>query len=144
MAMNEEELAQWFEKRRGDTSLWSEAPVKANVGRGGSVVFSVRFSPDELVLLRRRAQEWGTTISDLIRSGALQAAERASRVSTLMVDRILAAPPAAAAVRMTYDAVLAGCATPLAAEPSEETSRSYVLGLRGGPRSSAGPIPVGV
>lgn len=135
MTMNEEELAQWFEKRRGDTSLWSDAPAKANVRRGGSVVFSVRFSPEELLLLRGRAEEWGTTISQLIRSASLQAIGRPSRVCTVTLDKILEPPPSAATVRVNHRAVWAGCATQLPEEPSVQSR--YVLGLSGSPRSSS-------
>ncbi len=102
--MNEKELAEYYEKRRGDTSLWSEKPTKANVRRGGSVVFSIRLKPQELQLLRRRAEEEGRTISELIRWGALQAAQSPSRVYVRTIWREFDDGASASAI----DAGLAG------------------------------------
>lgn len=137
MKMNEKELAQWFERRRGDTSLWSETPAKADVRRGGTTVFSVRFSPEELDALRERAEQWGTTISGLIRSAALEAVGSPSQVYALTVDRVLSQTPPAA-LRMTYEAVLAGCAS---SHPHEPFIR-YVLGLSDSPYSGEAPLVI--
>ncbi|MFQ5879556.1 MAG: DUF6290 family protein [Dehalococcoidia bacterium] len=68
----EKELAQLFEERRGDMSLWAEKPTRAKVRKGGSVVFSIRFTPDELEMLRRRADVQGITVSELIRQAVLE------------------------------------------------------------------------
>jgi hypothetical protein len=72
--MNEKEAAKFYEERRGDTSLWAETPSKANIRRGGSVVFSLRFSRQELELLRQRAEVEGATVSELIRRAAMREA----------------------------------------------------------------------
>ena len=133
MAMKEEELAQWFETRRGDTSLWSDTPVKATVRRGGSVVFSVRFSPGELELLRQRAQRAGTTISELVRSAALRCRADASRVQTVTDERWFAPREPLALVLATCSASRAsGLAFQLSEPPEgEPLKREYVFGTHG-------------
>jgi hypothetical protein len=70
--INEEETREYFESRRGDMSEWSAEPSRANVRRGGSVVFSLRFGRDQLELLRQRAEASGATISEFIRRAALR------------------------------------------------------------------------
>ena len=132
MTMNEKELAEWFERRRGDTSLWSETPAKADVRRGGSTVFSLRFSPEELALLRRRAEEWSTTISHLIRSAALEAVSSPSQGYALTIDRILNLTPPTN-FRVSYRDALAGYATPR----PDESLAPYIHGLRDSPYSSS-------
>lgn len=67
----EEELARYFEERRGDISMWAAKPTKIRVRRGGpSTVFSVRFTREELNLLQEAADKQGITISELIRAAA--------------------------------------------------------------------------
>ena len=69
---SEEEPARYFDEHRGDVSLWEEKPAKIRVRRGGaSVVFSVRFSKEELAQLQETAGRRGVTISELIRTAAL-------------------------------------------------------------------------
>ena len=70
-----DETAEFYESRRGDMSLWSKEPSKADVTRGGSIVFSLRFNKDELALLRERAAVAGVTISQFIRRAAIRDAE---------------------------------------------------------------------
>ena len=132
--MNEDELAEFFERRRGDTSLWSEKPVKANVRRGGSVVFSVRFSPEELLLLRDRAREAGITISGLIRSAALEAALWPSTVYTVTIENQLVAlsPCGGLAVNSTFGRSGAGQASQQPGQPPG----NYVFGRH--PPSASG------
>ena len=72
--MNERELAEFYEERRGDMSLWADKPSKANVRRGGTVVFSLRFGRQELELLRKRAEAESITVSELIRRAAMREA----------------------------------------------------------------------
>ena len=74
--MNEKELARFYEHRRDDASLWEEKPSKANVRHSGSVVFSLRISPDELTLLRETAESRGMNVSELVRRAALREATR--------------------------------------------------------------------
>lgn len=142
MAMNEEELAQWFENRRGDTSLWSDAPVKATVRRGGSVVFSLRFTPKELELLRERAQQAGTTISELIRSAALRCGAAPSGVYVLSIDRWFVPQSPWAVLVTTCSASRAGA--PVLTHQVREVSEDYVFGAQGNlpspSRSSRGGV----
>ena len=70
-----DETAEFYESRRGDMSLWSKEPSKADVTRGGSIVFSLRFNKDELALLRERAAVAGVTISQFIRRAAIRDAK---------------------------------------------------------------------
>jgi hypothetical protein len=70
-AKSERSLALSLERRRGKMSDWSETPSKAKVRKGAGVVFSIRFSPDELEELRRRADEQDVTLSEYIRRAAL-------------------------------------------------------------------------
>ena len=134
MAMKEEELARWFETRRGDTSLWSDAPVKATVRRGGSVVFSVRFSPGELELLRQRAKQAGTTISELVRSAALRCGADASRIQTVADERWFTPQGPLALVLATCSASQASGLAFQLSDPSEgkRAKREYVFGAKGG------------
>src|SRR3972149_3640347 len=74
-----EELARYFEARRGDVSEWAEKPTRIRVRRGGpSTVFSIRFAKDELSRLQNVADARGITVSELIRTAALKEATRPS------------------------------------------------------------------
>jgi hypothetical protein len=99
--MREQELAEYYEKRKGDTSLWADKPTKANVRRGGSVVFSIRLSRQELAQLRERAEKEGKTVSEVIRWGALRAAETPSRVHVVTTSREFDMLPSVSATYMT-------------------------------------------
>lgn len=78
--MNERELADEFDRSRGDISLWSTTPSQADV-RTGTVVFSVRFSREELKLLRERAQQEEISVSQLVRRGAMREAREGGPAS---------------------------------------------------------------
>jgi hypothetical protein len=78
--MKERELAEKYEKQRGDMSQWESTPAKVRVRRQGGIVFSLRMSPQELELLRAKAAEEGTTISDVIRRAAIREA-RGERIT---------------------------------------------------------------
>ena len=69
------ELAQYFEDRKGDTSLWEKNPrtIRRRRGQGPSTSFAVRFAPDELELVQKTASAKNTTVSDFIRQAALKA-----------------------------------------------------------------------
>lgn len=86
--MEEKELARFHESRRDDMSLWAEKPSKANVRRGGTVIFSVRFDPEELVFLRQKAEETGMTVSELVRRGAMREANRETYTTVNIVGTI--------------------------------------------------------
>jgi hypothetical protein len=73
--MTEEELAQFYESRMGDVSLWEKKPRQIRVRRGSaSTVFSLRLAPEELEELYAAAKRDGATLSDFIRQGALDRA----------------------------------------------------------------------
>lgn len=80
--MEERELAKYFDERRGDVSLWADRPAKAQVRKGSTVVFSVRFAREDLELVQERAQAEGLTVSEFIRRSALRAAESGTSSST--------------------------------------------------------------
>src|SRR5260370_32892541 len=63
---DEKALREAFEKDRGSMRSWSKA-APAKVKKGNGIVFSIRFSSDELKLLRNRATALGTNLSGLIR-----------------------------------------------------------------------------
>ena len=73
--MTEEELARFYEERRGDTSLWEKKPRPMRVRRGGaSTVFTLRLAPEEMQALYEAAARQDETLSDFIRKGALERA----------------------------------------------------------------------
>jgi hypothetical protein len=75
--MTEEELARFYEERRGDVSLWDKAR-RIRVRRGSpSTVFTLRLAPEELERLYRAAEKEAETMSEFVRRAAL---DRASTV----------------------------------------------------------------
>jgi hypothetical protein len=73
--MTEEELALFYESRKGDLSLWQSKPAKIRVRRGGpSTVFSLRLAPEELEALFRAAQAQQITLSEFIRRASMKEA----------------------------------------------------------------------
>ncbi len=89
--MTEKELAQFYEERKDDESLWEKKPAKIRVRRGGpSTVFSLRLAPEELEELSKVAEANGVNLSDFIRSAALKEARE---------GKVLADPPAILSVR---------------------------------------------
>jgi uncharacterized protein (DUF1778 family) len=74
--MTEEELAGFYQSRRGDLSLWEEKPLKLRSRRssGPTTSFAVRLTPDELEELQAAAKQQGTTLSDFIRTTSLAVA----------------------------------------------------------------------
>jgi hypothetical protein len=86
--MTEEELARFYEERKGDLSLWAKDAAAIRRRRGGpSTVFAVRFTPRNWNPCKRR-RNVGTTTSDFIRTAALQAATGSddSTVSTRLLS----------------------------------------------------------
>ena len=81
--MTEAELAEFYQQRRGDTSLWEKKPrpMRRRRGQGPSTSFAVRVTPQELEELAAAAQKAGTTLSDFIRSAALGAARTGNGAS---------------------------------------------------------------
>lgn len=70
---SEKELRNFYDKRQEDLSIWQDTPVSAQVGQGGgSIVFSIRFSPSELQDLRHQAEARGIKLSEMIRRAAFE------------------------------------------------------------------------
>jgi len=68
--MSEEELARFYEERRGDVSLWDKSR-RIRVRRGSpSTVFTLRLAPEELQLLYEAAKAQGVTMSEFVRKAA--------------------------------------------------------------------------
>jgi hypothetical protein len=77
--MNEEELARFYEERRGDVSLWDKSR-RIRVRRGSpSTVVTMRLAPEELELLYRAAKAEGETMSEFIRRAATDRATLAEK-----------------------------------------------------------------
>ncbi len=74
--MKEPEIAEYYERRKGDLSLWEDKPAKVKVRRGTSV-FCIRLTKEELELLQQRSQEQGMTLSAFIRRSALKESQAA-------------------------------------------------------------------
>jgi uncharacterized protein (DUF1778 family) len=74
--MTEEELADFYQARKGDLSLWERESLKrgSRRGTGPTTSFAVRLTADELDELQAAAKEQGTTLSDFIRSTSLAVA----------------------------------------------------------------------
>jgi uncharacterized protein (DUF1778 family) len=71
--MTEAELAQFYEARKGDLSLWKKEPrpIRRRRGQGPSTSFAVRLTPAEIKELQAAAEATGKTVSDFIRTAAL-------------------------------------------------------------------------
>lgn len=70
----ERELARFYDEHRGDPSLWEEKPTPAKVGSGG-VVFSIRFTSEELRELDAGATAEGLNVLEFIKRAALNRAK---------------------------------------------------------------------
>ncbi len=69
-------LAAFFEAHKDEESMWRPVNKKIRVRRGGpSHIFSVRFSAKEMERIDEAAYAQGVTMTELIRSAALAAAE---------------------------------------------------------------------
>ncbi|MEV6982403.1 hypothetical protein AB0M95_14235 [Sphaerisporangium sp. NPDC051017] len=73
--MSEAELAEFYYADRDDSDVLGEEVLRTEPSRLSSMV-SVRFTPEETVLLRRAAEEAGLTLSSYIRRCALTASDR--------------------------------------------------------------------
>ena len=70
-ALNEKELAEYFEERKDDTTIWESKGRKIRARRGPSTVFQMRIAPEELEEIARAA---GGNVSDFVRTAALEKA----------------------------------------------------------------------
>jgi hypothetical protein len=68
--MTDEELGKFYERRRGDESLWDNSR-RIRVRRGSpSTVFTLRLAPEELEQLYKAAKSEGETMSEFVRKAA--------------------------------------------------------------------------
>lgn len=80
----EQALAKSLHRHKGDLSAWSAKPVSAKVGKErGGIMFSIRFTRDELDTIRYRAAEEKIPISTLIKRSVLEMHQ-----PTTMIDLI--------------------------------------------------------
>lgn len=74
--MNEKELAAELHASKDDATEWGEPEATPSSSERGktrlAAMVSVRFAPDELKLVQRRAQEGGQTVSAYLRSLAVR------------------------------------------------------------------------
>ena len=73
---NERNLARQLQEHRDDESQWEDEPEEATVNRPASVVYSVRFAPNEIEEIRRSAAEMGVTPSEFVRRAAFEKIHR--------------------------------------------------------------------
>ena len=75
--MPESEIAALHERRKGDMTDWIplERPVRRR-GAGATSTFAVRLTPEEIMELKTAAESRGVTMSEFIRTAALERARR--------------------------------------------------------------------
>lgn len=88
---SQKSLADEIQKRKGDTSGWSNGPASVAFRKGDGVVFSLRLSADELEEIRDRARARGMSVSELIRR-ALFPAPIMMHGGSLTLPDLLVAP----------------------------------------------------
>jgi hypothetical protein len=85
---DEQKLRDAFDRKRGSMEDWSADATPAKVAKAGGVVFSVRFTSEELQEIRRRAAALGTNISGLVRRAVLdESVHQPARVYSISLTR---------------------------------------------------------
>ncbi len=77
----EKELAEYFERRKDDPGVWSDKAIPVARDKAPTVVFSIRFTKEELRRLQERAREIGVSVSELIRRAATDEIESTTRAT---------------------------------------------------------------
>ena len=72
MREREEEAARYLQAHKEDAEEWEEEGEKPSEGRPTSIVFSVRFKPEEMARIKQAADSEAVRISDLLRQAVLQ------------------------------------------------------------------------
>jgi len=72
MRDREEEAARYLQAHKEDAEEWEEEGEKPSEGRPTSIVFSVRFKPEEMARIKQAADSEAIRISDLLRQAVLQ------------------------------------------------------------------------
>ncbi len=94
MRDKEEEAARYLEAHKDDAGEWEEEGEKPSGGRPSSIVFSVRFKPEEMARIKQLADTDAIRISDLLRQAVLQYISSARRPTV-----VIQAPGATFAMR---------------------------------------------
>ena len=72
MRDREEDAARYLQAHKEDAEEWEEEGEKPSEGRPTSIVFSVRFKPEEMARIKQLAEMEAIRISDLLRQAILQ------------------------------------------------------------------------
>ena len=79
MRDREEDAARYLQEHKNDAEEWEEEGEKPSEGRPTSIVFSVRFKPDEMACIKQLADREAIRISDLLRQAVFQYVSSARR-----------------------------------------------------------------
>ncbi len=85
-ALNEEDLARYFEEHQDDETIWEPEAVHTSK-RPVSTVLSLRIAPEELEELHSAAIRQHRTVSDIVRTGALKEARDGAESKALREAR---------------------------------------------------------
>ena len=72
MRDREEETARYLQAHKEDAEEWEQEGEKPSEVRPTSIVFSVRFKPEEMAWIKQVADSEAVRISDLLRQAVLQ------------------------------------------------------------------------
>jgi hypothetical protein len=78
-ALNERDLARYFEERKDDETIWQKKgrKIRPRRGQGPSTVFTLRLAPEELTALLAAANARNVSLTEFIRTAALTEAQAA-------------------------------------------------------------------
>jgi hypothetical protein len=79
MRDKEEETARYLQAHKEHAGEWEEEGEKPSEGRPTSIVFSVRFKPEEMARIKQAADTEAIRISDLLRQAVLHYISSARR-----------------------------------------------------------------
>jgi len=79
MRNKQEEAARYLQAHKEDAEEWEEEGAKPAEGKPTSIVFSVRFKPEEMARIKQLADMEAIRISDLLRQAVLQYISSARR-----------------------------------------------------------------
>jgi len=79
MRDGEGDAARYLQAHKEDAEEWEEEGEKPSEGRPTSIVFSVRFKPEEMARIKELADREAIRISDLLRQAVLQYVSLARR-----------------------------------------------------------------
>jgi uncharacterized protein (DUF1778 family) len=83
----DELVREWDEKiERGEETV-GLTPVRATVIHKADVIYSMRWTPDEIAIVRQAAERSGVKVSGFVRAAVLEAAERGADQTDPVVTR---------------------------------------------------------